>query len=159
MQNNIHTENPFESRHKTGAPSEIEDPISKNKSITNESDLNVDKVSSQEEIKSRKILKITGPKLIEEKEESTKRLFVFSNNNQDNKEKTTNSTNAPSLFSNPFQPKVGGLFGNSGPFGTSNVKAEETNKNSEGDIKPKLFGDKPSNPFCKILLRYYKIFS
>ena len=153
MQNNNRTENPFEARQKTGAPSEIEDPFSKNKSNPTEVDMILNKVSTEDEIKSRKILKITGPKKIEE-EESSKRLFVFNNNNQDNKDQTTSSnTGAPSLFSNPFQTKAG-LFTNNTPFGAQNVKAEEAKKTSEAENQPKLFGDKPINPFSKSFINF-----
>lgn len=149
MQNNNHTENLFESRQKTAAPSEIEDPLSKNKTITSEADMNVNKISTEEEIKSRKILKITGPKKVEE-EESSKRLFVFNNNNKDNKDQTSSSyTGAPSLFSNPFQPKTGGLFTNNTLFGATTLKTEEAKKTSEAENQPKLFSDRPINPFRK----------
>ncbi len=156
MQKDNQTENTFETREKTGAPSEIEDPFSKNKSITSEADMNVNKVSTEEEIKSRKILKITGPKKVEE-EESSKRLFVFNNNNKDTKEEIPSAnTSTPSLFMNPFQPTTGGLFSNN-PFVSSTYKSEEVNKTSEAEKQPKLFGDKQSNPFS-IFFISFKLF-
>lgn len=158
MQKDNQTENTFELRQKTGAPSEIEDPFSKNKSITNEADMNVNKVSTEEEIKSRKILKITGPKKVEE-EESSKRLFVFNNNNKDTKEETPcANTSVPPLLSNPFQNQAGGLFVNN-PFVASVKKSEEVNKTSEAENQPKFFGDKHSNPFCKTFLLVLSFFN
>jgi len=147
MQNNDQTENPFETRQKTGPPSEIENPFTKNKSITNEAEMNVNKVSTEEEIKNRKIVKITGPKIAEE-EESSKRLFVFGNDNNETQDHiSSKETPAPSLFSNPFQPKAGGLFSNNTPFGPSTLKDEEAIKSSENENQPKISGVKLSN--CK----------
>jgi len=151
MQNNNHTENQPESRQKTGAPLDIEDPFSNNKSITSEADLNVNKVSTEEEIKNRKVLKITGPKLVGEGE-SSKSVFVFNPNKEDSKDQTSKSnTAAISLFSNPFQIKGVGSSGNNGPFGASTVISEEAKKTTGLENQPKLFGDKPSNPFSKFL--------
>jgi len=147
MQNNNLTKNPFETRGKTGPPSEIEDPFDKNKKITSEAEMNVNKVSTEEEIKSRKILKITGPKSVED-EESSKKLFVFNNNTKDNKDQTSAlNASEPSLFLNPFQPKAGGLFMNNSLIGAPTSKTEETKKTSESEKQPKLFEDKPSNSF------------
>jgi hypothetical protein len=137
MQNNF-TENPFNVREKTGPPTEIQDPFTKNKTITSEGDLNVNKISTDEEIKNRKFLKITGPRKTEE-EETSKKLFVYNNTNKD-QSLFSLKNNPTTLFSNPFQTKPVGLFSGLSSSGFPNKDANEQKTYTEAEHKPNIFG-------------------
>jgi len=135
---------PIENRVKTGPISEIDDEFTKNRQITKEEDLNVNKISTEEEIRNRKILKITGPKKCEE-EESSKRLFVLNHVKKD--ESNNNPLNPPTLFTNPFHPKEGTLFKNNGGESVNKEVHEIKPNVLDDENKQKLFGEKP-NVFC-----------
>lgn len=127
MQQKISTENEFLQRSKPAVPTPIEDPIGRIQAITNEGDLALNKIATEEEIKKRKFLKIVGAKTSEE-QNTEKRNFTF--NNPFSNASTAlpgNTVTSGGLFSNPFikdNPPQSGLFSNN----KSTISASNSNQ-------------------------------
>lgn len=141
-------------------PEQLEDSISKNKTISKASEINVDNISTEQEIKNRRIVKIVGPKSTEDQKE--KKLFVFNNTNKDLVNPANQNTT--NLFSNPFlgsnkekndKPTLThGLFGN---LPQNNKNSTENIKKPEEDNKLGLFSGKQNTferNFKKIFFNY-----